>query len=251
MERSPNPFSTDPSGYAASRPGYPTDLIEWIVGHCSDREAAWDCATGNGQAAIDLADHFREVQASDVSAEQLAAAFAHPRVTYSVQPAERTEFADASFDLISVAQALHWFDLDRFWPEVKRVARPDCFFCAWGYSWFEPDPELDDLYMQPLLALLMPLFAPQNRLLWNGYRDEDIKFPFERLRPPPFSLNLDWSVEQLIGYVRTWSAYKTASADQRLRIELGSLEDGLRRHLANRARLSLEMRIKVAAARVA
>lgn len=167
-----------------------------------------------------------------------------------MQAADRTNFLDDSFDLITVAQALHWFDFSRFWPEVKRVAKPGCFFCAWGYSWFEPDAELDRVFMEPLLALLTPFFAPQNRLLWEGYQDKDIRFPFKRVSSPPFLLRAEWSVDRLIGCVRTWSAYQRAAADERLRLELESIEDGARQRLAQRRRLSLEMRISVAAGRV-
>ena len=114
-------FSVESSRYAVARPQYPDQLFDYLADLCEETDSVWDCATGSGQAAISLTKHFDSVQATDVSAAQIANAFAQERVYYSVQPAEKTNFETASFDLVTVATALHWFNLERFWPEVHRV----------------------------------------------------------------------------------------------------------------------------------
>jgi SAM-dependent methyltransferase len=173
---------------------------------------AWDCATGNGQAAVALSKLFRTVHATDVSSEQLSAAFSAPNIAYSAKPAEETDFASGTFDFVTVAQALHWFDFERFWPEVRRVAKRGAFFCAWGYAWFRYGEDVEAELVRPAMRLLEPYWAPQNRILWNGYRQEDIRFPFERIEAPGFVLELDTTVGGIIDYVRTWSAFKRAQA---------------------------------------
>src|SRR5205085_8056471 len=126
-----------------SRPTYPDELFRLLAGWAPAVDRVWDCATGNGQAAIGLARHFRQVEATDASAEQIANAVPTDRVTYSVQPAERTSFPDASFDAVSVAQALHWFDFDRFNAEVRRVLRPRGVILVTSYGWSHVSPGFD------------------------------------------------------------------------------------------------------------
>src|SRR6218665_1437189 len=151
-----NTFSLHSNQYAKARPRYPQALYEWIADHCPQRQAVWDCATGNGQAAVDLAEYFSAVYATDVSDEQIRNQLASAGVSYSVQPAERTSFAAGSFDLITVAQALHWFDYEQFWPEVRRVARPGAFFCAWGYDWPLADSAVNEQVIAPLREAIAP-----------------------------------------------------------------------------------------------
>ena len=212
-------FAVASDAYARNRPGYPEALFDWIAGQCAAREAAWDCATGNGQAAVALARRFRRVEASDVSDQQLAHAFAAPNVRYTPQPAERTGFADASFDAVTVAQALHWFDFDRFWPEVRRVARPGALFCAWGYRGFETEPALMQAFVHPLLELLDPFWAKENQILWRGYAADEVRFPFQPIAAPPFRLVAEQGAAELVAYVRTWSAHKRADEEAARRIE--------------------------------
>jgi SAM-dependent methyltransferase len=207
-----NIFAEDSDRYAAARPLYPEALFDWIAATCRSHDKAWDCATGNGQAAISLARIFRRVEATDVSAKQVAHGFAAPNIRYSAQPAERTDFADQSFDLIAVAQALHWFDFDRFWPEVRRVARPGALFCAWGYAWFRGSEAVRAALFEPVSRLVEPYWASNNRILWDGYADADVRCPFDRLEPPDLRITVSWSIEQIVAYVRTWSAFKNAAA---------------------------------------
>jgi SAM-dependent methyltransferase len=190
--------------YAQARPHYPPEFIAWLAQQCRGHDRAWDAACGNGQAAVDLRAHFRCVEASDVSDAQIANAPPLEGVRYTVQSSERTEFADAAFDAVCVAQALHWFDLGKFWPEAARVLKPQGVFAAWGYGWPKLPAPLAGLLQQSLLNVIAPWWAPQNRLLWAGY--QGIALPFPRIDAPRFSMHVDWDVDQLFMYLHSWSA---------------------------------------------
>ena len=243
-------FSIASAAYAHYRPHYPPELFAWIASACSDHRAAWDCATGNGQAAVALAAYFDAVEATDISPAQVAQDFHAPNVRYTAQPAERTDFGDGAFDLVAVAQALHWFDFAGFWPEVRRVARAGAFFCAWGYSWFRSDPELHERFMDPLLEQLGPHWAPENGLLWRGYPSEEIGFPFERVEAPRFSIRLSWDIAAIAAYIRTWSAYKRALADPETAASIGQLEGDALQRFAERGAFSLDMPLAVVGGRI-
>ena len=197
-------FGAGGAAYAASRPHYPEALFAFIAAHCRAQTRAWDCACGNGQAALGLAHHFARVCATDLSAGQLAAAIKDPAVSYSVQSAEAPAFAPASFDAVCVAQALHWFDLESYWPAVQRVLRPGGIFAAWGYSWLTVSPPVDQVIDQVVRPRLQPYWAPQNRLLWDGYRA--IAWPFASIAAPAFAITVIWNADQLWDYVGSWSA---------------------------------------------
>ncbi len=213
-------FSVNSDSYASARPHYPAALYEWILSHCAGRETAWDCATGTGQAALALSPHFGTVQASDISAPQITHADSRPNIVYQLQHAEKTDFPDGTFDLVTVAQALHWFDYSLFWDEVVRVSRERAFFCAWGYSWFDCDPAVQDLLAKPFLSLIEPFWASNNRILWRGFQSDEIHFPFERVEAPALSIEVSWTLPQLVAYMKTWSAYKRAVEDPALAREL-------------------------------
>src|SRR5262245_28736735 len=139
-------FSTQASSYAKYRPSYPPELFEYLASLCAERRAAWDCATGNGQAALALAPYFEKVWATDLSAKQIDSAAAHSKVEYSVASAEAAPFPDRFFDLITVAQAYHWFDFEGFAREVRRVAKPRGLVAVWGYGLaICEDPRIDAL----------------------------------------------------------------------------------------------------------
>ncbi len=197
-------FSVRSDEYAAARPRYPRKLFEHLAGLCRAHDRAWDCATGSGQAAIALTDWFSAVEATDVSPQQLAHAAAHERIHYSVQPAERTDFPDRHFDLVTVAQALHWFNFDQFWPEVHRVLRPGGIFATWTYTLPQLSPTLDPIIEIQLLKVIKSYWAPQNQLAWDGYAS--VPFPFQELAMPAITMRLDWNLPQFIAYVGTWSA---------------------------------------------
>lgn len=201
---SDNPFSRASHQYNLWRPRYPATLFDHLASLCPSHERAWDCATGNGQAAIDLARYFLQVEATDVSAEQIAAATPSARVNYSVQAAESTKFPDAHFDLITVAQALHWFEHDRFWKEVHRVLRPKGMFAAWAYVWPQVTPAIDAIVKMKLRDVIHAYWSERNRIAWNGYRE--LEWPFVELPSPQIGFSCDWTCEQFLSYVRTWSA---------------------------------------------
>jgi ubiquinone/menaquinone biosynthesis C-methylase UbiE len=198
-------FSEAAERYAIFRPTYPNALFQTLATLAPATKLAWDCGTGNGQAAIGLAEFFDMVEATDASPEQIAQAQPDPRVRYRAVPAEACSgLPDKSVDLVSVAQALHWFDRDQFFAEVRRVGRPKALIAAYGYSWFYLTPTLDALTDRCLLQPVQSYWSSKNRLLWDGYRT--IAFPFEELASPCLAIHLTWTLDQLFDYYLTWSA---------------------------------------------
>lgn len=189
--------------YASSRPLYPNELFDYISSLVSTKDTAWDCATGNGQAAIGLAKIFRKVEATDVSPEQIANAFCSENVTYSVQAAEATSFLDNQFDLVNVAQALHWFNYDKFWDEVSRILKPSGVFVAFSYIWPIVDPAVDAIVKERINKVTEPYWAPNNKLLWDEYRDIDL--PFTPLVSPQIDIVNHWNANEFLDYLHTWS----------------------------------------------
>jgi len=200
-------FSSGSDQYARHRPSYPEELFLFLSEIAPQREAVWDCATGNGQAAISCAKYFSHVEATDISAEQIRECTLHPKITYSVSPAESTPFGDHSFDLITVAQAYHWFDQDKFSREAERVLRPKGILAVIGYGFCEINPSIDKVILENLLNPIDQSWAHGNRLLMSGYKD--ITLPFEEISiPQKFSIKVEWTLGHLLAYLRTWSAVK-------------------------------------------
>ncbi|MGE0354980.1 MAG: class I SAM-dependent methyltransferase [Gemmatimonadales bacterium] len=205
MREFPDHFSRIAAAYSARRPGYPPGLFAWLSGLAPGRELAWDCGTGSGQAAVPLATHFTRVVATDASEAQLRHAVAHPRVEYRVAPADACGLADGGVDLVTVAQALHWFDLDRFYNEVRRVARPGGLLAAWTYGLFQTgEREIDRLLRGFHFDRMGPYWPPQRRWVDQAYRT--LPFPFPELEAPVFHMELTWRAADAIGYLGTWSA---------------------------------------------
>lgn len=203
----PTAFKDHFSGHAASytlfRPSYPKDLFAFLATQAPARGRAWDCATGNGQAAVDLAEQFDEVVATDASQRQIDHARQHPRVRYQVAPAETVPIADASVDLTTVAQALHWFDLPRFYAEVRRVSRPGAVLAVWTYNLLRLDPELDRLIDVLYYETVGPYWPAERHHVDTEYRE--LPFPFPELPHPDFAMTATWGLDQLLGYLATWS----------------------------------------------
>lgn len=197
-------FSGHASRYAQARPTYPRALFEWLACTAPARDLAWDAGCGNGQAAVALARDFASVYATDPSATQIEAAMAHPRVRYAVEPAERCTLADRSVDLVTVAQALHWFDFGRHFAEVARVLRPGGVYAAWSYGLMRVDPTIDALLAHFEHAVVGPYWPPERRHVDAGYRD--IPFPLAPLAAPAFAMRHDWTLAQVLDYLGTWSA---------------------------------------------
>lgn len=205
-------FSTNSSGYADFRPSYPDEVFAWLAQHSPSRGRALDVATGTGQAATALAEHFDRVDAVDGSANQINAAAAHSSVTYSTATAENLPFGDNRFDLITVAQALHWFDFEAFFSEVARVAKPGALLAVLGYSFFRITPKIDAALKETVLDVVDSYWPPENQILWNLYRD--VSFPFDEVKTPGFAMKVELTVDGLFDYLLTWSAVKSAIADQ-------------------------------------
>ena len=199
-------FSGHADVYARFRPTYPDTLFDWLATQVPRDAVVWDCATGNGQAATSLAARFSEVFATDASAQQIAAADARPNIHYGVAGAEDSGLPAQSVDLVTVAQALHWFDHTAFATEVQRVLRPGGLVVAWCYELYSITPEID----APMLHLCHDIvgadWPPERRYIETGYAD--IPWPWPKIATPTFSMAAQWSVEQTLGYLRSWSASK-------------------------------------------
>lgn len=199
-------FSGVAAGYAAFRPRYPAALAAWLAVKAPARDLAWDAGCGSGQLSRLLADRFARVRATDASAEQIAAAEPDPRIDYATAPADRSGLAPASADLVTVAQAAHWFDLPAFYAEVERVARPGGLVALIAYGALSIDLHLDPLILGFHRGTLGDWWPPERRLVEDGYRGLD--FPFREIVPPALAIETDWSLPELLGYIATWSAVK-------------------------------------------
>ena len=209
MSGLPTPFNDHfgavAAAYADCRPGYPPELFSWLVGQVQTHGQAWDCGTGSGQAAVGLADYFVSVFATDASTAQIAHAVPHARVRYAVAPAEASGLPAGSVDLLTVAQALHWFDLPAFFAEARRVLKPGGLIAAWTYGVLHVEGEAVDARVQRFYAAEVgPYWPPERRHVESGYRD--LPFPFDPVQAPTLALRADWSLPQLLGYFRSWSA---------------------------------------------
>jgi SAM-dependent methyltransferase len=197
-------FSTQAAVYAAFRPNYPQALFDFVLNHVPERRSAWDCGTGNGQVAIVLARHFTSVEATDISRKQLDAAPAAANVFYSVTPAEKTTFPNESFDLITVAQAIHWFDRGQFYNEVHRVIRKGGVIAVWGYSMLQINPLIDSIILNFYNNVVGRYWDEARRLVEDEYRS--MEFPFEEIETPGFFISVQWNLSHLSGYFESWSA---------------------------------------------
>lgn len=197
-------FSGHAAHYAAARPRYPEALFDWLLSITDPLQLAWDVGCGNGQAATALAERLVAVQATDASAEQIAAARAHPGVRYRVEPAECSSLPDNSVDLITIAQALHWFDHPCFFAEARRVLRPGGVIAAWCYGLCRVSARVDAVFVHLYDEVLGPYWPPERHLVENGYRELD--FPFDDVRPPALEMRCDWTLSQYLAYLGSWSA---------------------------------------------
>ena len=196
-------FSKQAADYAKFRPRYPQKLFEYVGRVAPNRGLAWDCGTGNGQAAVGLATVFDRVIATDASEKQIANARSHERVEYRVTRAEKSDLESASIDLIMVAQALHWFDLDRFYDEVRQVVKPDDVLAASAYNLLRVQPAIDEVVNRYYYEVVGPFWPPERELVENF---ADLPFPFHEIDPPKFEMTAQWNLDHLIGYLRTWSS---------------------------------------------
>jgi hypothetical protein len=197
-------FSEQASDYAAARPTYPDALYRFLAPLAPARRVAWDCATGNGQAARDLARYFDRVIATDASDRQIAHALPASGVEYRVAPAEASGLPADTVDFVTVAQALHWLDQPRFHAEVRRVTVKGAVVAAWCYGACHAGSDVEALLRNFEEVTLGPYWHPGRRWVDEGYRT--IAFPFDEIRAPAFELRVRWSLSQLRDYLGSWSA---------------------------------------------
>lgn len=198
-------FSGVSANYAAFRPSYPEALFSWLASVAPARDHAWDCATGSGQAALGLARHFRRVTATDASREQIGAAARHPRIEYRAASAENSGMESGSVDLVTVAQALHWFDIGRFFREAERVLAGGGVLAVWAYGPVAVEGAETGAIVEEFYHSEMGPYWPEERKMVDaGYAG--IELPMTELKPPAFSMSVSWKREELLGYIRTWSA---------------------------------------------
>jgi SAM-dependent methyltransferase len=204
----PDHFSGHAGAYAAYRPSYPPGLIAHLASLCEGRGLAWDAGTGSGQAAVLLAEHFHRVLATDASPEQIGQARPNPRIEYRVALAQDSGLPPRSVDLVTVAQALHWFDRPRFYAEVRRVARPGGVVAAWCYGSARIAAEVDPVVQRFYSERVGPYWPPERRHVETGYRE--LEFPFEEVPVAAWALEAHLTRGEFLGYVATWSAVSAA-----------------------------------------
>jgi ubiquinone/menaquinone biosynthesis C-methylase UbiE len=198
-------FSEGAAQYATFRPTYPAALFEWLAAHTARHDLAWDCATGNGQAARGLAAHYTRVIGTDASARQLAQAIAHPGIEYRTASGENSGLPDASVDAVTVAQALHWLPMPLFFAEVTRVLAPGGLIAVWGYSLPSvASAALDRELRRFHDEIVGPFWPPERKMVNSHYRE--VAFPFAEISVPPFALEQQFTRRALEGYLGTWSA---------------------------------------------
>ena len=199
-------FSQQAERYSNCRPRYPEDLFQYLTSLVSRHECAWDCATGNGQAALGLTPFFDRVIATDASGNQIAHAIPHEKISYRIAPAEHTTLTTHSVDLIIVAQALHWFDFNKFYDEVRRVGRERSVLAASCYGGVIVDDNIDGILLRYEHKILGQYWPPERQYV--DERFQTIPFPFEEIRSPLFMLEHSWDMETLLSYLASWSATK-------------------------------------------
>jgi SAM-dependent methyltransferase len=197
-------FSGHADRYEEYRPTYPAGLFGYLASLCPRHDLAWDCATGNGQAATALAPYFSTVVASDASQKQIDQAHPRDNVQYLVAPADAVPLVNSSVDLVTVAQALHWFQLPQFYAEVTRVVKPDGFIAVWCYQLHTITPAIDAVVHHLYSDIVGADWPPERRLVEEGYAT--VEFPFAAVTAPPFHMTHSWDLDHLLGYIDSWSA---------------------------------------------
>ncbi len=199
-------FSKQSDLYAKYRPGYPAELFNFLYSMVTEKKAAWDCGTGNGQVASKLSAYFEEVYATDISENQIANAVVKENIHYSKVSAEETLFPENMFDLVTVGQAIHWFNFEKFYKEVKRCLKPGGYIAVFGYGLPAIDKEIDLIIKDFYKNITGPYWDAERKYVDENYKT--IPFPFDEIKTPLFYSRYSWSVEGVIGFLNTWSAVK-------------------------------------------
>ena len=220
-------FSGHSPDYARYRPTYPDELYRFLYAQLNHYDTAWDCGTGNGQVATKLAEQFTHVYATDLSENQLAQAPTRPNITYRVERAEEASFEKQSLDLVTVAQAIHWFDFDAFYSVVQGALKPDGLLAILGYFMMTVDDAIDTVVLQLYEDILGDAYwDPERKLIEQRY--QTIPFPFADVEVPAFTQSLTWSFDDLVGYLNTWSAvkhYEKRNSKNPISLIIGDLRD--------------------------
>lgn len=199
-------FSAQSSQYAQFRPGYPAELYAFLFRQCRGFERVWDCATGNGQMAVELAKQFQRVDATDISENQLKNAFQQPNIYYRLGRAEAPDFPDQSFDLITVGQAAHWFQLDLFYVAALKALKPGGVLALMGYHLLKVNPAVDALVYHFYQNTLAGCWDSERLLVEKYYKT--LPFPLNEIALPEMTSRFIWTVDHLLGYLSSWSAVK-------------------------------------------
>ena len=197
-------FSKQARAYARYRPHYPSELFVYLASIAPSRQLAWDCGTGNGQAARELVKHFQRVIATDASLDQVAQAAAHERIDYRVERAEEASLEIGSVDLVTVAIAVHWFDLESFYQTVRRVAVARGILAVWTYHLPVIEPAIDQVLAHYYTNVLAGYWPERFHYVAERYRT--LPFPFAELDPPEMEMQTDWELGDLVGFLESWSA---------------------------------------------
>ncbi|MBE2216830.1 MAG: class I SAM-dependent methyltransferase [Ignavibacteria bacterium] len=197
-------FSKQAKEYSKYRPKYPTELFEYLSSLVKEHDTAWDCATGNGQAAMGLEPYFEKIIATDASSSQIEHAELHPKIEYRTVSAENSRLESDSIDLITVATAIHWFDTDKFYPEVKRITKPGGVLAVWTYAENTISPEIDDISRKFSEVVLGKYWPDENKKAWD-FRNQ-IMLPFEHIEVPEFEFSIEWDMNEYLSFLSTWSA---------------------------------------------
>lgn len=203
-------FSAQADSYVRHRLTYPDELFAFIASLAPAHDVAWDCGTGNGQAAHGMRRHFDRVVATDAAQRQIEHAVAGDGIEYRVATAEHSGLDDHCVDAVTVATAFHWFDAEAFAREVQRVARPGAVVAVWTYSWSEMPDAPRTVQRELVGPMLEPFWAPDVRRAWDGYGAH--YFPFDEVEAPPFAIHRNWTADDFIAYASTWSAMQAYSA---------------------------------------
>ena len=198
-------FSRQAAIYLKARPTYPNELFLYLAGLAPGKDMCWDCATGNGQAAISIATHFKQVIATDGSQQQIENAMQRPNIEYRVATAEQSGLPDNSADLITVAAAAHWFNHPAFYAEAQRVAKTNAILAIWTYAEANITPEIEALMEWFMYDLLLDYWPKGRGYVRNGYNN--LPFPFTALATPQFFCKTNWTLPQWLDYIKSWSSY--------------------------------------------
>jgi len=235
-------FSSQSGNYAKYRPEYPARIYELIRENITSLNRVWDCGTGNGQVAVELSEFFKKVEATDISSNQIKNAIKKENIHYSTQPAEKTGFPGNYFDLIISAQAVHWFNFNKFYREVNRCLKPDGLLVLMGYGLFRSNTQTNIIIDNFYRNIIGSFWDEERKYLDEAY--ESIPFPFKKIKTPDFIHSYTWNIDHLLGYLRTWSAVKHYVQSEG-EDPVALIENNLRRSFGNQNEVNFPILLKM------